>query len=208
MMIDCLATGCFLMGVTPAIRTTLMQKRPANLSEAIKEAMSLELVEKTNGAAKNKIASLADLDDEDLVEIEDLDDVTIKAINLKHAKSGRQPFRRPSQFAGSQGRGGKGKSSGDKSTSKCRFCQKEGHMQQECYSRINKNAPCVDRYGKPMTVSALGQVKLASVDDNEDATLDPNLIRPMNGFVRSVQNQEDKEWFWEIREGFVECARW
>ncbi len=82
------------MGVTTATRTTLMQRRPAALSEAIQEAMSLELVEKTNGAAKNKIASLADLDDEDLVEIEDLDDVTIKAINLKRAKSGRQPFRR------------------------------------------------------------------------------------------------------------------
>ena len=41
-MIDCLATGCFLMGVTTAIRTTLMQHRPATLSEAIQEAMSLE----------------------------------------------------------------------------------------------------------------------------------------------------------------------
>ncbi len=84
------------MGVTTAIRMMLMQKRPAMLSEAIQEAMSLELVEKTNGAANNKIASLADMDDEDRVEIEDLDDVTIKAINFKHAKSGRQPFRRPS----------------------------------------------------------------------------------------------------------------
>ncbi len=82
------------MGVTTATRTTLMQRHPALLSEAIQEAMSLELVEKTNGAAKNKIASLTDLDDEDLVEIEDLDNVTIKAINLKCAKSGRQPFRR------------------------------------------------------------------------------------------------------------------
>jgi hypothetical protein len=59
-----------------------MQRRPATLSEAIQEAMSLELVEKSNGAAKNKNASLADLDDEDLVEIKDVDDVTIKAINL------------------------------------------------------------------------------------------------------------------------------
>ncbi len=68
-MIDCLSTGCFLMGVTTAIRMTLMQHPPATLSEAIQEAMSLELVEKTNGAAKNKITSLADMDDEDLVEI-------------------------------------------------------------------------------------------------------------------------------------------
>ena len=77
--------------------------------------MSLELVEKTNRAAKNNIASLADMDDEDLVEIKDLDNLTIKAINLKRAKSGRQPLRRPSQFTSSKGKGGKGKSSGDKS---------------------------------------------------------------------------------------------
>jgi hypothetical protein len=62
-------------------------------------------------------------------------------------------------------------------------------MQQECYSRINKYAPCVDRYGKPIA----GSARLASVDDEEDAALDPNLIQRMNGFIRSVQNQEDKE---------------
>ncbi len=149
-MIDALSTGCFLMGVTSAIRTTLMQKRPAMLSEAIQEAMNLELVKKTNGA-KSKITSLADMDDKDLVEMEDLDDVTIKAINMKRAKSGRQPFRRSSQFAGSKGKGGKGKSSGDKSAVKCIFCNKEGHVQQERYSWINKNTPCVDRNGKPLT---------------------------------------------------------
>ncbi len=99
------------------------------------------------------------------------------------------PFGEPSQFAGSQGKGGKGKSSGDKFAAKCRFCQKEGHMQQECYSRINKYAPCVDRYGKPIA----GSARLALVDDDEDAALDPNLIQRMNGFIRSVQNQEDKE---------------
>ena len=176
------------MGVTSAIRTTLMQKRRAMLSEAIQEAMSLELIKKTNGT-KSKIASLANMDDEDLVEIEDLDDITIEAINMKRAKSGRQPFRRPSQFASSKGKGGKGKSSGDKSAMNCGFCNKEGHIQQECYSRINKNAPCVDRNGKPLT----GSGRLASVEDDQDAELDPNLIIRMNGFVRSVQDQEGKE---------------
>jgi hypothetical protein len=151
--------------------------------------MNLELVEKTNNSAKNRIANLAELDDEDLAEIEDLDEDTIKAINMKRSKFGRQPFRRPRQFAGSQGKGGKGKSYGDKSGYKCRFCNKEGHMQEKCYSRISKNAPCVDRYGKPIA----GSARLASVDDNEDAALDPNLIRRMNGFVRSVQGQEEKE---------------
>jgi hypothetical protein len=122
-MIDSLSTGCFLMGATSAIKTTLMQKHPATLSDAIQEAMSLELVKKTNRAAKSKITSLPDMDDEDLVEIKDLDDVTIKRINMKQAKSRRQPFQGPSQFAGSRGKGGKGKSSGDKSAVKCRFCK-------------------------------------------------------------------------------------
>ena len=52
--------------------------------------------------------------------------------------------------------------------------------------------PCVDRYGKP-TGSALNLARLASVDDDKDASLDPNLIWHMNGFIRSVQNQEEKE---------------
>lgn len=193
MMIECLATGCFLMGVVPSIRTPLMQAHPTNLSEAIREAMNLELVEKTNNSAKNRIANLAELDDEDLAEIEDLDEDTIKAINMKRSKFGRQPFRRPRQFAGSQGKGGKGKSYGDKSGYKCRFCNKEGHMQEKCYSRISKNAPCVDRYGKPLTGAASGQTKLASVEDDEDARLDPGLLRHLNGFVKAVQGQEDKE---------------
>ena len=191
-MIDALSTGCFLMGVTSAIRTTLMQNHPATLSEAIQEAMSLELVEKTNGT-KSKIASLPDMDDEDLVEIEDVDDVTIKAINMKRAKSGRQPFWQPSQFAVSKGKGCKSKSSGDRSATKCCFCQKEGHMQQECYSRINKNAPCVDRSGKLLSNSGSSSGRLASVEDDQDAELDTNLIRRMNGFIRSVQDQEDQD---------------
>jgi hypothetical protein len=31
------------------------------------------------------------------------------------------------------------------------------------------------------------------MEDDEDEVLDPNLIRRMNGFVRSVQGQEEKE---------------
>ncbi len=34
---------------------------------------------------------------------------------------------------------------------------------------------------------------MAPVEENQDSELDPNLIRPMNGFVRSVKDQEDKK---------------
>ncbi len=70
------------MGVSQAIKITLMQKRPAMLSEAIQEARSLKLINDTNGT-KSKIASLADMDDKELVEIEDLDNITINVINTK-----------------------------------------------------------------------------------------------------------------------------
>jgi hypothetical protein len=49
-MIVALAKGCFLMGVSQAIRVMLLQKQPAMLTEAIQEAMSLELINKSNSA--------------------------------------------------------------------------------------------------------------------------------------------------------------
>jgi hypothetical protein len=57
-------------------------------------------------------------------------------------------------------------------------------LQEECYTRINKNAPCVDNTGNTG--------KLATVDDEQDAEIDPSLVRHLNGFVRSVKDQEDQ----------------
>ncbi len=68
------------------------------LTKAIQEAMSLQLINKSNGA-KRKIASFAKLDNEDLAELaKDFDDVTIKMINNKRAKIGKQPFKHGNQF--------------------------------------------------------------------------------------------------------------
>ncbi len=153
-MIYALAKECFLMGVNQAIRNMHMQKRPVALTEAIQEAMRLELINESNGT-KNKIADLADVDDKDLaVIVEDLDDLTIKGINTRRAKSGRQPSRQTSQFAGSKGKGGKGKTGRDKSAVKCCYCNKEGHLQQECYTRIKKSTPCVDRTASHLATQA------------------------------------------------------
>jgi hypothetical protein len=55
MIIDVFAKGCFLMGVTQAIKVTLMQNDPAMLNDAIKEAMKLEDINKSN-SPKGKIA--------------------------------------------------------------------------------------------------------------------------------------------------------
>ena len=55
-------------------------------------------------------------------------------------------------------------------------------MKQECYTRISKNPPCVNRNGKPLA----NQGKVATVD----AELDASLVRHLNSFVRSVKDQE------------------
>jgi hypothetical protein len=60
-LIDTLAKGCFLMGVDQTIRVMRMQKNPATLTEAIKEAMQLELINEMTRAKAN-IASLADME--------------------------------------------------------------------------------------------------------------------------------------------------
>ncbi len=109
----------------------------------------------------------------------------VKVINTRRAKSGIQPFRRTSQFAGSKGKGGKGKTGRDMSAVKCCYCNREGHLQQERYTRINKNAPCVNRNGKPFGNTG----KLATVDDEQVAELDPLLVRHLNSFLRSVKDQ-------------------
>jgi hypothetical protein len=81
-MIDTHAKRCYLMGVNQAIKITVMQKQPVTLTEAIQEALSLELIKEFNGT-KYKIANM---NNKNLAAIgKDLDDLTIKAINTKRA---------------------------------------------------------------------------------------------------------------------------
>jgi hypothetical protein len=82
------------MGIEQTIKVMLIQKEMAMLTEAIRDTMKLELINETNDTAKNKIASLADMDNRDLKEIADeLDEPTIKMINHQ-----RQPFKHGNQF--------------------------------------------------------------------------------------------------------------
>ncbi len=60
-------------------------------------------------------------------------------------------------------------------------------MQLECRTRIKKNAPCVDKKGKPFA----NQPKVAAVKDEPDDKLDDSLVRPLIGFVRSLKDQEN-----------------
>jgi hypothetical protein len=70
------------MGVNQAIKITVMQKQPVTLTEAIQEALSLELIKEFNGTKYE----IANMNNKNLAAIvKDLDDLTIKAINTKRA---------------------------------------------------------------------------------------------------------------------------
>jgi hypothetical protein len=49
-IIDALAKGYFLMGVNQAIKIMLMQTETVTLTEALRDAMKLELINETNRA--------------------------------------------------------------------------------------------------------------------------------------------------------------
>jgi hypothetical protein len=88
--------------------------------------MKLEVINESNGT-KGKIASLIEMEVEDLVTIaDDLDDLTIKMINSRRVTSGRQPFKRVNQFSKGKGKSGKPSSSKGQTMIKCRYCDKEG----------------------------------------------------------------------------------
>ncbi len=161
----------FMIGVKDSIKTTLLQKDPQTMREAMKEAAKLERVQRTKKSEhKNRIAMLADLDDEELRH-EEIDEDDVSAINGQRAKQGRQPFKRyPAKkttgFRNGNGNGnGNGyRANGNAGPNVCRYCHKPNHLQKECRLRISKGDPCVDLAGKPWKV----QPKVHEVEDDED----------------------------------------
>jgi hypothetical protein len=81
---------------------------------------------------------------EDSAHLEGLDDEELEVVNAIRYQRGKAPYRRGQSFnRPNSGSGPK------KQPIKCRYCQKLGHMQKECKSRLRDNAPEVDANGKP-----------------------------------------------------------
>ena len=78
-------------------------------------------------------------------------------VNAIRKKFGKKPFFR-------RRNGGNGNSNGNNGIGgiKCRYCQKMGHMQKVCKSRIRDRAPMVDASGKPF------QKRVNAVDGQDD----------------------------------------
>ena len=177
---DMFAKAFFLTGVSALIKTDLINLAPATMSEAITEAMKLEQTMETASGSKTKIAFLADMEDSELEE-EELDEDTISALNKKRAQFGRQPFKRANRFQNSKGSGGY-KRADDKPAYTCYYCHKPGHMQLNCNSRKQKNAPMVDRNGKVLKNQGNGnQRNVSEVEGKTDPQVNPEIVRHLRG---------------------------
>ena len=163
----------FIAGLKPILRTELMKINPTNMREAFDAVIDAEKI--TAEPQRNKTSAVlagvsnneegdaesdADSDNGD-EEGGDENDANIsaltaklKALKKKAAKKNKQKGTRNGsnnsnnkpqnggQNASKPNRGGGGGGN-------CRYCNKEGHFQAECYSRKAAGAPMVDAQGKP-----------------------------------------------------------
>jgi hypothetical protein len=124
---DGLCRASFISGVNHFIKLPLMIENPANLSQAIKAAETIEWSLGTVKLGEYRISKLAQMEDADLEGMKDLDGETICAINRYRSEQGIRPFKR---FNSSR-RNGNGYY---KPNAKpiCRNCRKPGHIQKYC----------------------------------------------------------------------------
>lgn len=128
----------FLAGLSDPYRTKVMEAGKATLGETVDYAIELERIQ------QKEIKKVHLVQDPGMatLPVEDLDEDEREAINAIRMKKGKLPFQNCSQ-AGIPNRGNPG------NTFKCRYCQKMGHRQRECRSRIRDRAPMVDQEGNP-----------------------------------------------------------
>ena len=132
----------FLAGLREPLRSEVMKEGKATLGEAVDFADELESIYRKNERTVN-VVEKTESAASDVIDIEDLEDDELEAINLIRRKTGKKPFLRKRHNGNNNGSNGGG--------IKCRYCQKMGHMQKECRSRIRDRAPLVDTNGKPFT---------------------------------------------------------
>ena len=135
----------FVAGLRSSIRDELMKNMPDSLWAAFQAAMAMEKITSTPKAsafaAVNQV-SAEQPESEGEIELE-IDAVRAQLKRLEYRKNSGRP-----NTSGRTG-GGTGTGKYDPKAVICRCCKKKGHMQEVCYTRINKNLPCVDAQGKP-----------------------------------------------------------
>lgn len=159
----------FLAGMREPMRTELMKAGKPTLAESVDHAVELENIYKKDGKTIFAISEEKDADDVTAdVEPTDLDDEELEMINAIRKRFGKKPFARRDNGRHNNTRrnyNGNGGNNSNNGGIKCRYCQKIGHMQKVCKSRMRDGAPMVDASGKPFTR------KVNAVDNVEDSNI-------------------------------------
>ena len=148
----------FVAGLKPHLRDEIMKDMPGVLWDAFQSALTLE---KIHTPVKSSIHATVNEISEDSSDIIDGEIEAVQA-QLGRLQARRSQFKPNSNSGGQFNRSGGFGSRQNNSTSQqsgkplnlrdaiCRCCNKKGHMQDKCFTRIRKGLPCVDAKGVPL----------------------------------------------------------
>ncbi len=174
----------FLAGLKDGLHDKVLQAEKATFNESVKVARNLETIQ-NNHKRLNKIATVkAELQPEEAREIiwEELTEQEIEQVAALWSRNGRFQPRNNSGPTRNNGQARNNTSSNPNIV--CRYCDKKGHRQKECFSRKRDKAPMVDTNGKPYESN-----RVNNVGDNS-ANGHPRQSEPTyeDAFIGSVAN--------------------
>ena len=137
----------FVAGLRPTIRDEMMKNMPDSLWTAFQTALNLEKIHATpknfSTSTVNEIAEEEGCSDQIDGEI----DAIQAQLGRLQARKSQYNNKRPQNYNGAKQNPAK---SNSKDVVVCRICNKKGHYQTECFTRIRRNMPCVDKNGAPL----------------------------------------------------------
>jgi hypothetical protein len=174
----------FLAGLKDGLRDKVLQAEKATFKESVKVAHNLETIQNDHKRL-NKIAAIkAELQPEEAREIvwEELTEQEIEQVSALRSCNGRFPPRNNSGPACNNGQVRNSTTTNPNIV--CRYCDKKGHCQKECFSCRRANAPMVDANGKPYESNWVNNMA------NKSASGNPHQPEPIyeDAFFGSVTN--------------------
>jgi len=158
----------FVAGLREPLRSEVMKEGKATLGETVDLADELESIYKKNERTVNAVIAEENEDavaDKEILNIDELDDDELEAINSIRRKAGKKPFfRKNGNNRFNSGNNSNNHSNNGNNPMKCRYCKKPNHMQKDCRARRRDKAPMVDANGKPYTK------RINAVDEGKDIT--------------------------------------
>jgi hypothetical protein len=135
----------FLAGLKDGIPDKVLEAAKDTFTESIKVARNLETIQNDHKRLNRINAIKQDLQEERAKEIiwENLSDQELNQLAV--IRYTRQQYNNK----GNNGNQARSSTAVRNLNTACRYCQKKGHLQKDCFARKRDKAPMVDANGKP-----------------------------------------------------------